>query len=61
VSYEVYDAVGRRLYESSGTYASAGQGLLRLDSRTMGWRPGVYYVHLEVGDRHSVLPWVIDP
>ena len=61
VSYEVYDAVGRRLYERSGTYASAGQGLLRLDSRTMGWSPGVYYVHLEVGDRHSVLPWVIDP
>ena len=61
VSYEVYDAIGRRLYENRGTYASGSQGLLRLDGRSMDWKAGVYYVHLEVGDRHAVLPWVIDP
>ena len=54
-AYEIYDAIGKRVYENSGIYLSGKNGILQLDVALKSIKPGNYTLHLGRAGRHSVL------
>ncbi len=55
VSYEIYDASGRRIYENSGVLPSGNQAVLRVEEIIPSLSSGSYTLHLSRAGRHSVI------
>lgn len=55
VSYEIYDATGRRVMNCFGASQSNNNGYMILDESIRILTPGIYHLHLKIAYEHAVL------
>jgi serine protease AprX len=57
ISYEIYDASGKRVFEGTGMYQDDSYGILKFSGMDL-LSPGHYSLHLGRAGRHSVLNFI---
>jgi serine protease AprX len=58
-SFQIFDALGHRIWQSTGALSIGAQGLIALDLTPGFLQAGCYFLHVEAGDRHTILPWIV--